>query len=429
MKRNGFLKIIAALSFGAVGFPLMLCCDVNTYGDFSVIRLLIYYAVFIACAFVGYAVSELTKNRKKPFRIAARLFGLMLFFIGFASQAFGGDFVTVIASGLNSVFWYFIGGRVNRKTFPEIFPLYGLGFYIVLTFFCHIFATAVIDPDYSKLVADIILVSFVIELCMSALLINQSGIFDRANRRKETKSALPKGLMGYNAAMVLGVVVTFSLIFLFADKLAWCLEQLMLLILKVVVALASLFNAEHMDVETGNGNLGDGLGVDSGAGAPIYELIGVIVLIVLIIVFRKQILSVIKRFFDWLGSLLVGTTEEVDNNEFIDSFEDIVRTKSDTYQGVNLSSLIRQYKAEKSLTSKFRIGYSILLRRINLRRNNIISSSDTTFQQVEKAKDIYPYDELTEIAHNYDALRYNDKEISEEQLDGLDGFIRRENLI
>lgn len=428
MKRNGFLKIIAALSFGAVGFPLMLCCDVNTYGDFSVIRLLIYYAVFFVCAFIGYAVSELTKDRKKPFRIAARLFGISLFFLGLVSMLFDGDFITVIASGVNAVFWYSIGDRVSKKIFPEIFPLYALGFYVVLSFFCYIFAEAVLPPKYSDLTASIILASFVIELCMSALLINQSGIFDRANRRKETKSSLPKGLRGYNAAMVLGVTAVFSVFFLFADKLAWCLEQLLLLILRVLIALTSLFNAEHMDIETGDSHLGE-LGVDSGSGAPIFELLGVIALIVLIVVFRKHIASAIKRFFDWLGELLAGAPEEVDEAEFTDQFEDIDRKKIKAYSGTNSYGLIKMYKSEKSLTQKFRLGYRILLHKINLRRNNVIISSDTTHQQVEKGKELFSYDELSRIADSYNALRYNGEEISEERFGELDEFIRKENLI
>ena len=139
MKGRLALKILAAVSMGMIGFPLMFCCDINSFGSIEPLRLLICYGAFLLCAFLGFAGGEVTKKRPK-LRLLTRLFGIFTFGAGFIYLLLGGDYFTVFAAGLNSVFWYFIGERFGRVNFADMFPFFLMGLYIVLSVFCYLYA-------------------------------------------------------------------------------------------------------------------------------------------------------------------------------------------------------------------------------------------------------------------------------------------------
>ncbi|MBR5089623.1 MAG: DUF4129 domain-containing protein [Ruminiclostridium sp.] len=418
--RSFVLKTLAVLSFAAVVFPFLFGCDINTYGDISVLRMLYYYGIGAVIFLLGYVSAAISKSHKK-LRIPLRIAGALMFGVGFLSLPIGGDGVTVFAFGVCSVFAYFIGERAGYKNFADMFPLTAFAFYIVLAVGCYIFVRVAANEEISTAAADTVVAAFAAEFAAAALLVNQSGIFDRANMRKETRSSLPKGLTAYNAALILGFTVTALALCVFRKQVAQLLSDIGIILVKAIVWFLSLFNAESMETEASSEG-------EIGAGWAFYEYswylleaFAILVMIALAIIFRKQIFGAIKGFFSWLGMLFSGRPEESARPEFIDVFENFSSGRRSKPLSDNIYAVHRRYAAEKDPVKKFRYGYRVLLFRIRA-VNQRLTPADTVSVQAERGEVLFPRDEIHSVADTYDEVRYGDHVPTDDELTALSGF-------
>lgn len=422
MKGRLALKILAAVSMGMIGFPLMFCCDINSFGSIEPLRLLICYGVFLLCAFLGFAGGEVTKKRPK-LRLITRLCGIFTFGTGFIYLLLGGDYFTVFAAGLNSVFWYFIGERFGRVNFADMFPFFLMGLYIVLSVFCYLYAAFASEEAIRETAKKVLLGALALQFCSAALLINQSGIYDRAERRKDIRAALPSGLSAYNGALIIGVTAFGFILLFFADKLAWCLERIVYFFIWLFVAVASLFNAEKMAVEPSQ-EMTELRGFAEAGSDPLWQAAAVIMAIILLIVFRKRIIAGINGFFSRIVKFLSKKGETSAEADFTDVFEDYRKMPEKREEKVSLSKLYKQYKNEKNPEKKYRCGYRILLYKIK-EKNSRLTASDTTSVQAEKGREA-GFSGIPAVAADYNGLRYGDKNITENQLSKLTELIGKE---
>lgn len=421
--KGTLLKILSVLAFSAVVFPFLFGCDVNRYGNIDVLRILYYYGIGAVLFGIGYLGAELKKAHPK-LGIPIRIFGLLTFAAGFLALFIGGDASTVFALGSCSIFAFFIGERCRFKNFADMYPLSAFAVYIVLTTACYIFVSFTSPEEIRTTVTDTITAAFVIEFTAAALLLNQSGIFDRANMRKETKTSLPKGLTGYNAALVLGITVTGLVLCLFRKQIAWLLEQIVIILIRAVFIIASLFTAERMEIQPGEAEgIGRGF-AETADEAYILEALAVLVLIAVVIKFRRQIFKAIKEFFGRLGALLAGRVEESARPDFKDVFENCSSRPNRLLQNENIYAVKRRYNSETDPVRKYRLGYRVLLYRIKS-VNQRLSPSDTTSVQSERGADFFGKEPLASVVSTYENVRYGTHSPTQPQLSELSELINR----
>lgn len=424
MKRNVFLKILSALSLGMVGFPLVFSSDVNCYGAVSWVRILLYYGAFLLLGITGYILGPAFSS-KKLLRTIGRIIGILCFGFGLISLLFGGDFFLVVALGLNSVFWYFIGKRSSEKVFADVFPLFFMGIYIALSLICYISMAATASEEIKTVVLRVLFIDFLIELSAAALLVNQSGIYERANRRRDTRATLPKGLSGYNALLVGTVAVVLSIVCIFAGNIAEFLRLLIGFIVKLYFDIISIFNAEKMSIEASEEGEIPNI-VSSGESFEWWQIVSVIALVALLFAMRKKIAGAIKYICTRIAEFLSKENKDTTNEEFYDIVEDYDSGRKRVETKLSDGRLMKLYKNEKDLVIKYRFGYRIILRNIKS-YNPALMPSDTTGIQVEKGERLYGYDGLSKVAKCYERLRYNDENITEKELSALDSLIRKED--
>ncbi len=404
--KGTILKTLAVAAFAAVVFPFIFSCDINTYGNISALRLLYYYGIGAVISLLGFLVTFPAKKHPK-LRIPLRILGVLTWSAGFLSLAIGGDGVTVFAFGILCVFMYFLGERFAYKNFADMFPLSSFAFYIALTVGCYIFARVAAEEAINETAADIIVAAFAAEFVAAALLVNQSGIFERANMRRETRTALPKGLAGYNAALILGFTVTALVLLVFRKPLAWLIEQIGILFMRVSMFIASLFTAEYMEIQPGEkGDTGQMSYTESGFSY-ILEALAFLIIIILVIVFREKIFKAIKAFFAFLGNLFSGHPEESLRPDFIDVFENYGASTRRRKESDNIYAVRRRYAAEKDPVKKYRFGYRIVLFRIHA-VNQRLTPADTVSVQAERGADFFGRERMSEAAGIYDEVRYGD---------------------
>ncbi len=415
--RSGILKFLAVISFGLVTFPFVLTNDVLSFENISVLRLLAYYAGFGVVFGAGYAFGRATIKRKKLIPLE-RIVGLLSFCAALSLTSITDEIGIIFAAGVSSVLWYFLGERAARKHYADIFPAFMFGVYIVVTLVCYLFYGAMCDRELKAPVQTAVIIAFMVEMCLAALLINQSGIYDKANRRRETRTMLPKGLSGYNAALVTGVTVCGLMLYVFADKIVWLLNETVRLFIKLFILIME-GNVDFMAIESGD-NSGEYTGNMEYRSYDVWNLLFFVTAIVLIIVFRRQLWQAIKSFLGRIAGFFMKETQISDAEpEFVDVFEqvsDVRKVKDLSYQ-----TLMKRYKKETDPEKKYRLGYAVLLWQMKYCRAKL-TAADTVTDQYEKGREIFGA-ELKEIASAYDKLRYDGEEVDTEQLSALDSLI------
>lgn len=422
--RSGLLKVFSCLAFAAAAFPFMFAIDTCTFKGMSAVRMLFYFGVGAVIFLIGYAEGAVSKAHRK-LRIPLRIAGCLTFAGGFLALVIGGTGLTVFAFGSCCVFAFFLGERACYKNFADMFPLAALAFYIVLTIISYIYVRFGAPENMYETACDVVSVSFALEFTASALLVNQSGIFERANMRKETKSSLPGGLTSYNAALILGITVTTFALCVFRKQLAWLLEQICITLVKAYLALIEMFQPEPMEEEiSGNGEIGMAGFWFEEYGWYFTQAFIILSLIVLAVIFRKKIFGAVKGFFIWLGALFGGRPEQSEQPEFTDVFEDYSKGRAKRPESDNVYAVRRKYKAEKDAVMKYRYGYRILLFGIKA-VNGRLTAADTVTVQAERGSQRYGEAEMSAVAHVYDGIRYGSKIPGIDDLNELDRLVEK----
>lgn len=422
--RSGILKFLAVISFGLVTFPFVLTNDVLAFENISVLRILAYYCAFGVVFGFGYAFGKATLKRKKLI-FAGRVIGVLTFGLGLVMLTFTKEINIVFAVGASAVLWYFLGERASRKHYADIFPAFMFGVYICVTLLCYLFYGAMCPRELKEPVQGAVIAAFMIELCLAALLINQSGIYDKANRRRETRTMLPKGLSGYNAALVLAVTMLGLFLYLFTDKIVWLLNELVRLVIKAALFIMKGYS-EFMATEAVDYNVADGSGYTPAETNDLWNLVFIIILITVVIVFRKKIFSYIKELFRRIYGFFSRETEISEAEpEFTDVFEELDSSRRRNSGSVSLSRLMKLYRSEADPIKKYRFGYGLLLRQLRICKADI-READTVSVQHEKGRAICGA-ELKSVTDSYDRLRYNDSTVTDEELKQLDELIRSMN--
>lgn len=416
--RARILKILAVVAFGMVTLPLMLINDAIAFGAFSLLRFAAYYAVFVLLFALGYALANASKKRKKLL-ILSRAVGIFSFFLSLLLLPFTDGAGIIFTAGACAVFWYFLGERAAAKHYADLFPAFALGIYIVVTLGAYICCGMISDEELAENVGSAVIALFAAELVMSAMLINQSGIYDKASRRSEIRAMLPKGLSGYNAALVLIIVSAGLGLYFFKDHVIYFLTTLARLIVQFIIFIMRM-NSESMEIE---GSEEGAAPLFSAESMPLNQLtmtVFTVALIILAVIYRKKIWQAVKNLVKrFCGFFTREQTESGEDTGFVDFFEELPAARRKN-QPINDSKLLRLYRAENDPREKYRLGYRIILRELNKNRAKIVPP-DTVNAQLEKGKKVCGAD-LGEITRVYSGLRYDDENVTAEQLAALEEF-------
>ncbi len=424
--RSKILKLLAVISFGLITFPFILTNDVLAFENISVLRILCYYGVFAVIFALGAAFGKIALRHKK-LTFLERITGVLTFAAGLLMLFFTDHINIIFAVGASAVLWYFLGERASRKHYADIFPAFMFAAYIIVTIICYLFFGAMCEKEVKEPVLNAVIIAFMVELCLAALLVNQSNIYDKANRRRETRTALPRGLSGYNAGLVLGVTLIGLFLYLFSDGIVWLLNSVVKIIIRAALFLMKGYT-EFMATEAVDSSLQTSGGYMQMESNAFWDVILAVVITALIIIFRKQILTAIKNFFKRIYGFFVKQAELSEPEpEFIDVFEEIGSAKRRSGGYMTYSGLMKLYKNEADPVKKYRYGYSILLRQLKLCKADI-RNADTVTVQHEKGRALCGA-ELKAVTDGYDKLRYNDSSVTAEQLTALDTLIQQLNSL
>lgn len=422
--RSGILKFLAVISFGLVTFPFVLTNDVLAFESINPWRIIAYYCAFGVLFGFGCAFGKASLKRKKLI-FPGRIVGVLAFAAGLVMLNFTKEINIAFAVGVSAVLWYFLGERASRKHYADIFPAFMFGVYICVTLLCYLLYGAMCPRELKEPVLSAVVAAFMIELCLAALLINQSGIYDKANRRRETRTMLPKGLSGYNAALVLGVTAVGLFFYLFTDKIVWLLKELVRLVIEAALFIMKGYS-EFMATDAVDYNVADGSGYTPAEANDLWNLVFIVALIVIAVIFRKKILAFIKSLFRRLYGFFVRETEiSGPEPEFTDVFEELDSSRRRRSGNISFSRLMKLYRSETDPVKKYRFGYGLLLRQLRMCRADI-READTVSVQHEKGRALCGA-LLKSVTESYDRLRYNDSSVTDDELKRLDELIQNMN--
>lgn len=440
MKKNFVLKCIAVLAMLLLPLPLLFVFDVIAFEGFSILRYLIYYSACIVICPAGYLLMSARKAQHKP-----KLIFLLNMLIGAAAVAFAVltalfsalvhsamgenefDAFTLCAGLIPAVLlWYHLGMRIRKYNFDEVFPFSWLGLYLVETVLCYVFC-CVMEADRAYLGASKtkIAVLLVVMGLITVILVNQTNIQTQIDQRRNTNLIVPKGLRLYNAKLIgiVGFIILAAL--LLKDYIAAGLTWMVTMTLKIIDFL--IFNIEFQQTDPIYGEdtqipEGDLFSTERG-GKDFLIYILIIALVILVIVFRKKIISFFKsiasRFF---GKFSAEDTDVYEADSYTDSYEKL-DIRQERITKTTKKDCLKMYRKEQDKTKKFRLGYRLYLMWLSERSNDDLGNM-TVEQQAEKSEKIYHGENDTlQLAKRYSEIRYNDKNASDKDFEVADRLI------
>lgn len=440
MKKNFIMKCVAAVAMFLVPLPLMFVFEVNAFEGFLLWHYPIYYVLAGAVTACGYILMSFKRSRHTPKAIflsnmLIALFGATLVVLvavisSLINNALGengfGVFNLCIALMPSVVVWYLLGISLKKNKFDDVFTLVWLGIYLVETFMCYIFCTAMAeDKVYLDDSKTRIAVLLVVMALLTVLLINQSNIQSQIDQRRNTNLIVPKGLKLYNAKLisVVGIVILAAL--LLKDYVVAGLTWIVQMTLKIIDTLLFNIRFQQTDQITSDDTKipdSDIFSYEKGnQDFLIYILI--VVLVVLVIVFRKKIAElfrkIAKRFF---GKYSVDNNTANEYDDYTDSYEEL-DIRQEKIERETQKDILKQYRKAKDKTEKFRLGYRLYAMWLSNHSTDDVSAMTVEQQQSISEKMYHGTNNTGSLSDSYNKVRYDDEKATDKEIELSDSFI------
>lgn len=271
-------------------------------------------------------------------------------------------------------------------------------------------------------------IGLALEILLFVVIANQANIDKCTKQRDAGKAALPRGLRRYNAVIVISIFTASLGLFIFARPLGQLLLTAIVAVIGavffVIEWLGNLFSSTSDPAEDLS-NGGDGFSslparlrnaIDPN---DIFITLAVIVAVVLIIAFRKQLWSAFKSAF----AAAFKNRDKRFGTPYVDEIMSS-DAKPLTSRKVKKAEreLFKKYARETSPALRYRLGYALFLARLR-QSENPPAPSDTTEILREKGERSFGID-LSEFSETYNSVRYGDMIPTAEQLASEDELIR-----
>lgn len=426
MKKDFLMKCVAALAMLLIPLPLMFVFEVTAFKGFMLWHYPIYYAVAAIAAASGYFLMCLRRSRHTPKTIflvntlmaltATVLVVLVAVVSSQINNVLGENgfnvFYFCVALMPSVIVWYLLGMSLKKNRFGDIFTPIWLGIYLVETFICYIFCCVMsADMEYLGASEHRISVLLVVMALLTVLLINQSNIRSEIDRRRNTNLIVPKGLRLYNAKLIaiVGAVILAAL--MLKDYVAVGLTWLVKMTVKIIDTL--LFNirflqTEQMTPEDTQLPDSDFLSA-AGESRDFLLYILVVVIVVLFIVFRKKILSLMRKIAGRIfGKYSVDDTVQEVYDDYTDSYEEL-DIRQERIVNETDKDCLKRYRKAKDNNEKFRLGYRLYAMWLSKRSTEDISTKTVEQHRLISEKLYHGTNNIGAFSDSYSKIRYDDE--------------------
>ena len=426
MKKDFFMKCVAALAMLLIPLPLMFVFEVTAFKGFMLWHYPIYYAVAAISAASGYFLMCLRRSRHTPKTIflvntlmaltATVLIVLVAVVSSQINNVLGENgfnvFYFCVALMPSVIVWYLLGMSLKKNRFDDIFTPVWLGIYLVETFICYIFCCVMsADMEYLGASEHRISVLLVVMALLTVLLINQSNIRSEIDRRRNTNLIVPKGLRLYNAKLIaiVGAVILAAL--MLKDYVAAGLTWLVKMTVKIIDTL--LFNirflqTEQMTPEDTQLPDSDFLSAEGGSRDFLLYIL-VVVIVVLVIVFRKKILSLMRKIAGRIfGKYSVDDTVQEVYDDYTDSYEEL-DIRQERIVNETDKDCLKRYRKAKDNNEKFRLGYRLYAMWLSKRSTEYISTKTVEQHRLISEKLYHGTNNIGAFSDSYSKIRYDDE--------------------
>lgn len=406
-------------------FPCAVLFNALGLGKYSIPAYFIIYAAWVIFYAAGCFAGK-TSDRfsgKGAANVAAKLavilpsaiFIVIIQLCGFTPATY----LYVLTAGIVIYFGgFFTVGKNYSGKFTPVWFILNLALSLVSAFLLNLTKDPVLVSDGTMQLCG----GFAVMVIFSAVLLNQSAIDARTKQRASGKILLPSGLRGFNVSIVLVISVLSMGLFLFAKPVS----QVLLAILKIigtgifyVVKAVTILILGNEAPEEGTqqkeynmfGNMSENEVPQSHPEIIMAVLIALAVII--LIVFRKQIMEVAKGLF----SSLAKKRSQEEELPYCDELG-----KSDVKSPRLIRKMRREtvklYEKETEPITKYRLGYKVYLSKLQ-EAGCGLNISDTTTVHAKDGEDVFgDYgSEICEQREVYNRVRYGGEIPTAEELD------------
>lgn len=310
---------------------------------------------------------------------------------------------------------YFGGHHTVGLVYSDVFSRGWFLLYFVTAVICSVLIWFTRDEGLIASGRFQLCLVFGILIVLAAVLTNQTNIDTRTAQRASGRSVLPRGLRGYNAAIIAALCAVTVGLFLFAKPLAVLLgngiKALIALILSLFRGGEQLELDEENEFEQGTENM-EYLTSDN-ALAELFYCMVVVGLVLLAIKFRKQIWELIKELF----APMFKDNARSEELPFVDEVSDSdAKSDSERARRKSEQQLLRRYKRESDPTAKYRMGYELFLKR--LARSPLPQTpSDTTTVHRQKGTGAFRREDIGGMVSVYNEVRYGERVPTAEEIE------------
>lgn len=373
------------------------------------------WAVFRFCGFTAGSLAERIKGGKA----SPKLHPLINFLARFACAVPFAAFVAACAvySLPTALYFYvlppavaiYFGGYSSvGRSYSDVFTKGWFSVYPISALILSMMLSA--SAASAPWAANALCVGLAAEILLFVFIANQANIDKCTSRRDAGKAALPRGLRRYNAVIVISVFTLSLGLFIFARPLGRLLMAAFVAVIGAALFVIDFFEKlftrsdapDEQITETGSRFISfpARLGVSS---HDIFVALLVIVSVVLIIAFRNQIWSAIKRAF---AAAFKNRDRRFDTPYSDEIMSDGAKPKSPRAMKKAERELAKKYAREASPALRYRLGYALFLALLR-GTNDPPLPSDTTEIHREKGERAWGVD-LSELTETYAKVRYGD---------------------
>lgn len=400
-------------------FPFAVVCEGVGFGAYVWWHFAAFYACFAAfwaCGRVcgAWIINGAFSRKAKPFAIfASRAAVVVPTGIFAAAVGFAGLSAALLIYILPAAIIAFFGGRRSAALdYSDIFSRGWFALYFTAALVGAILLWFVPDKDIASAGVFALCFVFGVMTVAAAVLANQTNI-DIQTSRRTARGALPRGMRGYNAALVAAVCSVTAGLFLFAKPLAAVCAKGIKALISFVLGLFRDRQFEVTDYE--NEELGEGVLNVNIADNSAFTLLNyalVAALILLAVRFRRQIWDFLKGLF----SPLFKANAKEEPLPFADEVSALQSDRAlNKFRKKREQAILKQYRRESDPVEKFRLGYTLFLYKLS-RTAYAAELFDTTTVHGQKGERAFALEDYRALAAIYDDIRYGGRMPSAEEL-------------
>ncbi|MGN0649145.1 MAG: hypothetical protein ACI4KM_01795 [Oscillospiraceae bacterium] len=312
------------------------------------------------------------------------------------------------------VIMYFGGCRSCGRGYSDVFTTFWFGCYVVGA----VAASLLLMASYDKSIGNIgnyqLCIVFGILIIISAVLANQTNIDVRTQQRAGGKAVLPKGLRSYNASIIAGIVAATVGLFLLSGPIAGAVVRFIRML--ITMFLNWLREQEGVEVNPNdllkNDNNGDAIQYVRNDDSLI-EILYVIIFVVLIILAIKYRKNIIDYFKTLLKPLF--KQDKIESLPFSDEvFEAENERMTERNRRKTEQQLLKQYRRENNPEKRYRLGYLLILLRLE-KTSFAQKPSDTTDIHAIKETMAFRNESINQMVRIYEEIRYGGRIPTEQE--------------